>query len=125
MQGGEQAAILDHVGEGFAGRDLAREGQEGRPHHVFELGIRDHHVEDGLGVRNDLVPHPEGREQAAGGGRDRRGAGIGDRAVQRRIGDHHREGVTEPLAQRDRQSEAGKAAAGDHHVGTRGNIFAS
>ena len=41
------------------------------------------------------------------------------RRRQRRIGDRHREGVAQRLAQRDGEREAGKAAAADQHIAPR------
>ena len=39
--------------------------------------------------------------------------------AERRIGDRDLEAIAEPLAQRDGQREAGKAAAADQHIGAR------
>ena len=88
----DQMTVLDHVREGFAGFDLAGECQKRRAGGVFELRIRDHHVEDRLrGLRN-LVPDTERLEQAAAGCDDRGRARIAARPVSKcRIGNHDRD----------------------------------
>ena len=95
---------------GSPGCDLAGERQIGRPHRVVQLGVGDHHVEDRLRAVGDLVPDADGLEQPPRRGRDRRSARIAGVAVaERRIGDRHREGIAEPLAQRDGERQPGKA----------------
>ena len=56
----DQRRVLHHVGERLAGLDLAREGEEDRPHRVAEAAVGDRHVEDRLRVRPaTCVPHAE------------------------------------------------------------------
>ena len=105
---------------GSPGFDLAREGEEHRPHRVLQLGVGDDHVEDRLRVGGDRVPHAERLEHAPRRGRDRRGAQVGPRIGGKcRIGDHDPERAPEPLAQREREREPGESAARDHHIGAR------
>ena len=109
--------VLDHVREGLALFDLAAEAQESRPHRVVEFGIGHHHVEDRLRGRRDRVPDFDGRKQPARGGGNRGGARVLRRhAGQSRIGHRHAEAIAQPLAQRDRQRQAGKAGAADDHI---------
>lgn len=75
----DQAAVLDHVREGLARRDVAGEIQERRTRGVLELGVSDDHVEDRLRLGLDVVPDAERLEQAAAGGDDRGRAGIAAR----------------------------------------------
>ena len=102
---------------GSPGSHLAVEGQEHRPHRVLQPAVGDHHVEDRLRVVGDLLPDADRLEQPPRRRHDRGRARIGAGAPERRIGDHDRKGGAEPLAQRDRQREPGKAAAADQHVG--------
>ncbi len=112
--------VLDHVGERLALCDLAREGEEHRPHRVLQLAVGHHHVEDRLRIRGDRVPHAERLEHAPRRRRDRGGAQIGLRIRREgRIGDNDPERVPEPLAQRERERQAGESAARDHHIGPR------
>ena len=46
----DQAAVFDHMREGFARLDIAGKGQEHRTGGVFQFGIGDDHVEDGLRI---------------------------------------------------------------------------
>ena len=114
----DQRPVLDHVGERLARLDLAREGEEHRLDRIAEAAVGHHHVDDRLRRAGHRVPDADGLEQAAGAGRDRRGARIlGGRPAERRVGHHDREVRAEPLAQRDRQREPGKTGAADHDVG--------
>ena len=62
-----ELAALDHVGEGLAGLDVAREGQEDRPDRVAEAAVGDHHVEDGLraGAIRSQTPRASSMRRAA------------------------------------------------------------
>ncbi len=117
----DQQPVLDHVREGFALFHFAAEGEEGRPHRVLELAVGHHHVEDRLRV----VARPPSQTLDRLEQPPRRGGDGGSARVlrlqrrQRRIGDRHREGVAQRLAQRDGEREAGKAGAADHHVAPR------
>ncbi len=83
----------------------------------FEVGH--HHVEDRLRVVRHRVPHAERLEHAPRRGRDRGGAQVGPRIRgEGRIGHHDPERVAQPLPQRERKREPGKAAARDHHIGS-------
>ena len=84
-----------------------------------ELGVGHHHVEDRLRSVRDRIPDAECLEQPPRGGGDRRGARVAWRphAAQRRVGHHDREGIAEPLAQRDRERQTGKSGAADQHIG--------
>ena len=113
----EQRAVLDHVGERLARRDLAGEGQKHRPHRVVELGVGDDHVEDRL--RPAAPPRPTRRWSRTGAAPPPRSPRRARRCVPRpSAGSATVDGETlaEPLAQRDRQRQAGEAAAGDQHV---------
>ena len=116
-QGVDQQPVLDHVGERLARFDLAREGQEGRPHRVAKLAVGDDHVEDRLGVRRDGLPDTDGLEQTPRRRDDRRGALVFAAAsAQRRIGNCYRERRSEPLPQGDGERQPGEAAAGNQDV---------
>ena len=112
----EQRRVLDHVGERLARLDVAVEREEGRPHRVLQAAVGDHHVEDRLRVVRDLVPDADRLEQPPRRRHDGGGARIAPARAERRIGDRDRERRPEPLAQRDRQREAGEAGAADQHV---------
>ena len=110
-------AVLDHMRERLARLDVAGEGQEHRPDGVFQLGIGDDHVEDRLRFGRDLIPYPDGIEQAPArrddGGRARVAARPGG---QRRVGDDDRDVGAEALTQRQRQRQPGKGASADNNA---------
>ena len=113
----DQAAVLDHMRKGLAGRDVAGEIQERRTRGVLELGIGDDHVEDRLGLGLDVVPGAERLEQAAAGRDDRGRAGIAARPRgERGVGDDDGNLGSEPLAQRQREREARKCAAANDYA---------
>ena len=86
----DQQSVLDHVRERLALLHLAAEGEEGRPHRVFELAVGHHHVEHGLRFVRDRVPDFDGFEQPARGGGDGGGARVLRlRSAKRRIGDRY------------------------------------
>ena len=90
--------------ERFARLDVSRESQKHRTGRVLQFGIGDHHVEDGLRLRCDLIPHPDGIEQPAAGRNDSRRARIAAWPHrQRRIGDDNGNIGAKPLTQRQRQ----------------------
>src|SRR4029077_18479392 len=110
--------VLDHVGKRLTRFDLTRKGEKHRPHRVLQSGVGHHHVEDRLRLVGNRVPHIERLEHAPRRRRDRGGAQIGPRIRRdRRIRHHDAERFAEPLAKRERQREAGEAAARDHHIG--------
>ena len=114
----DQRRVLDHVRERLARRDLAVERQEGRPHRVLQLGIGDHHVEDRLRARRRPRPRRRWSRTAAAPPprsprRARRRAWLVPSAGSATV---DLERIAEPLAQRDRQRQAGEAAAGDQHI---------
>ena len=111
--------------EGLALLNLARKRQEHRPHRVFEFRVGDHHVEDRLRVRRNRAPDIKRLEHAPRRRRDRGGAQVRLRTgCECRIGHHDTERVAEPLPQRERQREAGKPAARNHHIRTRCHLSA-
>lgn len=114
----DQAAVLDHMRKGLAGRDVAGEIQECRAGGVLELGIGDDHVEDRLNLGLDVVPGAERLEQAAAGRNDRGGAGIAARPCgKRRVGDDDWDLGSEPLAQGKCERQAReRAAANDYAI---------
>ena len=111
----DQRGILDHVGERLAGLDVAFEAQKHRTDRVLDAAVGDDHVADVLGARRDRVPHAERLEHAARRRRDRRSPWV-VAAAELGIGHRHRKIRPEPLAQREREREPGKAAAGDEHI---------
>ena len=102
------------MGERLARFHIAVEAQKHRPDDVGEAAIGHHHIEDGL--RLDVPPNADGLEQAPRRGDDGGGTAILGGAPQRGVGDRDRERRRKPLAQRNRQREAGKARAADQHV---------
>jgi hypothetical protein len=107
-----------HVGEGFARRDLAREGEEDRPDDIERPAVGHHHVEDRLRLRHDLVPHADRLEHAARSGREGGGAAlVGGRGCDGRVGDGDGEGGAERGLDRNSQGQAGEAAAGNQEGG--------
>jgi hypothetical protein len=66
----DQMPVFNHVREGLARFDISGKRQKHRTGRVLQFGIGDHHVEDGLRLSCDLVPHPDGFEQPAAGGDD-------------------------------------------------------
>ena len=116
----DQRRVLDHMRERLARRDLAAERQIGRPHRVLQFRVGDDHVENRLRAIRNLVPDSDGLEQPPRRGGNRRGARVAGVALgERRIGDRHLEGLTEPLTQRDGQRQAGESAAADQHIDAR------
>ncbi len=114
----DEMPVLDHVREGLALLHLAAEGQKSRTHRVIEFRVGDHHVEDRLRRTLDRVPDLDRLEQPTRRGRDRRCAQvIGFRHAQSRVGHRDHEAFTEPLAQRDRKCQPGKACAADENIG--------
>ena len=110
-------AILDHMRERLARFDIAREGQEDRTGRVFQLRVGDDHVEDRLRPGRDLIPHPDGIEQAAAGRDDGGRARIAAWPCrQRRIGNDDRDIGAKALAQRQRQRQPGQGAAADNNA---------
>ena len=113
----DQMPIFDHVREGFAGFDVACEGQECRTGCVLEPGVRHDHVEDRLSGFSDRIPHADRLEQSAAGSDDGGGARIAARSVrQRRIGHHNRDIRAKTLPQRQRQRQACERAAADDNA---------
>ena len=114
----DQMPVLDHVRERLARLDLAAEGEERRPHRVVELVVGDHHVEDRLRVAATAsqTPIASNRRRAAAAIAEARGsfdgaaASAGSATVTAKLS-------PSALAQRDRQRQAGKAGAADHHIG--------
>jgi hypothetical protein len=113
-QRGEQRAVLDHVGEGLAGLDLAREGQKGLANGVGETAVGDHHVQDRLRLRLDLAPGAERGQHFSRASGDRVGAAVVARvAGQRRVADRDLHAGRQGLLQGERQRKPCDAAAGD------------
>ena len=110
------------MGERFTRFQITFEGEKCGPHHVMQAAVGHHHVQDGL--RLDLVPYADSLEQPPRRCDDGRRAPVGGGARQCRIRDRDGEGGPEPLAQRNREREAGEAAAADHHVDTFACAFA-
>ena len=54
----QQRAVLDHVRERLAGRHLAVESEERRPHGIVETAVGDRHVEDRLRALRDPSQTP-------------------------------------------------------------------
>jgi hypothetical protein len=103
--------------EGLAIGDLAAEGEEGRPHRIFQPAIRDDHVEDRLRVVGDVLPHSDGLKQPP----RRRGNGGGARVVRPSarkggVGNRHGKALAQRLTQGDAEREAGKTAASDQYA---------
>ena len=104
------------MGERLARRDIAFEGQEHRPHRVLQTAVGDDHVEDRLRVVGDPLPDPmvsNSRRAAATIAEARASAGARPSAGSATVTANER---PEPLAERDRQREAGKTGAADQHV---------
>ncbi len=59
FEGGDEEAVLDHMGEGLARLDFAGEGQKDRPHEIAEPAVGDDHVEDRLRLCGDALPDTE------------------------------------------------------------------
>ncbi len=117
----EQAAALDHVGEGLALRHLALEGQEGRPHRVGEAAVGDDHLADRLGAGEHRVPHAEAFQHPPGRRRHRVGTQVPRRirAAEGRIADRDPHGLAQGLAQGERQGQPRQASARDHDLPRR------
>ena len=112
----DQPAVFHHVGEGLAGLDISGKGQEHRPGGIFQLRIRDHHVEDGLRIRH-LIPDAERLEQPPARRHDRGRPRIAARPrSQRRIGDYDGNIRAKALTERQRQRQPGKGAAADDNA---------
>ncbi len=105
------------MGERLARLDLATEGEKCRPHGIPEPAVGNDHVENRLGLFGYVLPDAERLKQPPRGGDNRRSAFIAGVAVaERGIGDGDGKAWPQRLPKRNRQCEAGKAAAGNQHV---------
>ena len=105
------------MGERLARLGIAVEGQEHRPNRIGEPAVGHHHIEDGLRLARDGVPHPDRLEQPLRRRHDGGSARVMRRGVQCGIGDRDAEAIAQPLAQRHREREPGDAGAADEHIG--------
>ena len=118
----DQRPVLDHVRERLARLDLAAEAS-GRSAAPRRCSLESVTTMSRIGCASPATASqtPMRLEQPPRRRRDRRGARVVRlRLAERRIGDRHRERSAQPLAQRDGQRQAGKAAAADQHVGALG-----
>jgi hypothetical protein len=83
-KGRAEGAAFDHMGEGLAGLDLARKGKEHRADGILQAAVGDDHVDDGLRLGRDLVPHPERRQHPPRACRDRVGSLVLRRVARER-----------------------------------------
>ncbi len=119
QQGVPQLPVLDDVGGGLAAIDGVVVGHEHRAEGVLQARVGDVDGGDGLGVRGDRRPHAERRQHALGAGRKGEGAGVirpGARPQLHPVHDGDAGVRPQRVGERAGEREAGRAAAGNHHV---------
>ena len=115
--------VFDHVREGFARLDLAAEVRNiGRTASSSLLSVTTmSRIGCALPATASQTPMASNRRRAAAAIAEARGSFGAEPA--KRVGDRHRKSVAQPLAQRDGERQAGKAAARDNNVGPFGCWF--